>query len=320
MIQYIGELCRYLLAAPPSVHDAAHGVRLAFGNGLRPEIWNAFQRRFNIAEIGEFYGSTEGNVVLFNHCQNFFGQGAIGRAGWLLRKIQGWKVAKFDVLTEECVRGANGLCMEAGLNEPGELLGIIKDSDPLTRFDGYTSASATKKKLLSNAFVKGDQYFRTGDLVRIDADGLIYFVDRIGDTFRWKGENVSTMEVSEVISALPGVVEANVYGVQVPGFDGRAPMVALVVEKGSERALSTSLHASLRDALPSYSIPLFVRFLPGEMSLSAGTFKHRKVELRDEAFDLTRVSDEMWWLRDGEYTAFRMRDYQSVAAGRASRL
>ena len=322
MIQYIGELCRYLLAAPRTPLDEAHGVRIAFGNGLRPEIWNAFQRRFKIKEVGEFYGSTEGNVVLFNHCRDYDGQGAIGRAGWILRKLQGFKVAKFDVVREQPVRGADGLCVEAAADEPGELLGVVKAGDAMTRFDGYTSSAATEQKLLRDAFRPGDLYFRTGDLVRIDGRGMIYFVDRIGDTFRWKGENVSTMEVSEVISALPGVAEANVFGVRVPGRDGRACMVAVVLDGGAAPSTldAAALYDALARGLPAYSIPLFIRFLPGAMSLSAGTFKHRKVELREDAFDLTKVNDTIWWLRNGSYAPFTMVDYQAVATRRAARL
>jgi len=174
--------------------------------------------------MGEFYAATEGNVPLFN----FLGKtGSIGFVSPLLRNIFPLKIAKYDVLTDDFVRNKNGFLIECGTNEPGHLLGLINEDDPTRQFSGYTNKEATTKKIVKNAFVKGDVYFCTGDLIRIDKEGFAYFVDRIGDTFRWKGENVSTNEVSEVISQIKGVHEANVYGVAIPGFDGRAGMASL---------------------------------------------------------------------------------------------
>ncbi|KAH9252027.1 hypothetical protein BASA81_010009 [Batrachochytrium salamandrivorans] len=188
VVQYIGELCRYLVGSPNGPHDRTHKVRLAIGNGLRPEIWDEFQTRFNVPEIGEFYGATEGNAALVNHCRSKEAQGACGRQGFIMRKFSGIRLARYDVLNDCVVRNkVTGLCEDAALGEPGQLLFPIIDSDPSTRFAGYEDPKATEKKILKDAFVKGDKYFLTGDLLNIDGQGFIRFVDRIGDTFRWKG-------------------------------------------------------------------------------------------------------------------------------------
>lgn len=178
----------------------------------------------------EFYGATEGNISFVNRCTTKEERGAVGRQGYLLSKVLGNKFVKFDVDKDDVVRGKDGFCIECAPGEPGELLGLINDANPLSKFEGYTDEASTKKKILTNVFVKGDKYFRTGDLLSKDKKGFIHFVDRIGDTFRWKGENVSTTEVAEVLSVFPGIQEANVYGVQIPGKDGRACMAGIVCD------------------------------------------------------------------------------------------
>jgi len=191
--QYIGELCRYMLATPKSDLETKHKIRIAMGNGLRPEVWDEFQDRFNIPQICEFYGATEGNGALLNHCVTPEDRGAVGRQGWLLRKIMGTKIVEFDVVEEQPVRGPAGFCVECNVDEAGELLFPIKDNIPSSQFVGYKdNKEATSKKLAFDVFAKGDKYFRTGDLLKRDSRGFIHFVDRIGDTFRWKGENCST--------------------------------------------------------------------------------------------------------------------------------
>eukprot|EP00514_Thraustochytrium_sp_LLF1b_P010210 CAMPEP_0184542000 /NCGR_PEP_ID=MMETSP0199_2-20130426/1736_1 /TAXON_ID=1112570 /ORGANISM="Thraustochytrium sp., Strain LLF1b" /LENGTH=629 /DNA_ID=CAMNT_0026935759 /DNA_START=161 /DNA_END=2050 /DNA_ORIENTATION=- len=297
--QYIGELCRYLLNTPPSEFDQAHSLRIAIGNGLRREIWVEFQQRFNIPEIGEFYGSTEGNVAFANHCRGVLNGdysmvGALGRMGPLLRRLIPFKIIKHDVETEMPVRDPKtGFCVECKPGEPGELLGPITEERP---FKGYTSKEATDKKVMTDVLVKGDSYFRTGDLIKAEEDGRLYFVDRIGDTFRWKGENVSTGEVSEVINTFPGVLEANVYGVVVPGHeDGRACMAALVLE---ENVNIEELGAFLQKDLASYALPLFLRILP-EMEIT-GTFKHRKVEFVKDGFNPQSVADPLYFFDTNE--------------------
>jgi fatty-acyl-CoA synthase len=286
--QYIGELCRYLLHAPEHADETRHRVRVCIGNGLRPEIWEQFQERFGIPKIIEFYGATEGNVALMNLDGKV---GAIGRLPRIVRGVMGVALIRYDVAKDEHERGPKGFCIPCKPGEVGEAIGRIT---AMSRFDGYSSPEATEKKILRNVFKTGDAYFRTGDLMRMDDEDYFYFVDRIGDTFRWKGENVSTNEVAEVLSVCPGVKEANVYGVTVPGQDGRAGMAALVVEPGFDPA---ALAERAARELPAYARPVFVRLLP-QIEIT-GTFKHRKVELVKEGFDPAAISDPLYFL-DGE--------------------
>jgi len=297
VFQYIGELCRYLLNTPPHPDEKRHRIRLCVGNGLRPDIWEPFQARFGIPRIFEFYGSTEGNVAL----TNLDGRpGAVGRVPWYLERLFTARLIRFDVETETPVRGADGFCVPCPVGEAGEMIGRIPD-DPNTalgRFEGYTQREATEKKILRDVFEPGDAWFRTGDLLRRDAEGYYYFVDRIGDTFRWKGENVATSEVAEVLSVHPGVLEANVYGVQVPGADGRAGMAAVVVDP--ELSLE-SLYTHLERQLPAYARPIFLR-LRTEMEVT-GTFKHRKVDLVAEGFDPATIAEPLYFA-DAEKRSF----------------
>ena len=203
IFQYIGEFCRYLLNSPPHPKETAHRLRLACGNGLRPDVWHDFKRRFGIPHIIEFYAATEGNVSLFNFEDK---EGAVGRIPWFLESRFPTKVVRFDIDLQQPIRGADGFCIECRPEEAGEVIGkILKDaSKPGARFEGYATQVETDKKVLHDVFEKGDSWFRTGDLMRKDADGYFYFVDRIGDTFRWKGENVSTTEVEETIGQFAG--------------------------------------------------------------------------------------------------------------------
>lgn len=283
-IQYIGELCRYLVNSPAHPDERRHRIRSAMGNGLRPDVWQAFADRFGIARIVEFYGATEGNLALLNLTGRV---GSVGQLPGFVRRRLGIELVRFDVEKEEIVRGSDGRCQRAELGEAGELL--IKIS-PQTRFEGYTNPAATEKKILRDAFAAGDAYFRTGDLLRMDEDGFYYFVDRIGDTFRWKGENVATSEVAEVIGVDPGIEEANVYGVAIPGQDGRAGMAALVV---NERFDLDRLTDVIERGLAPYARPLFLRLLP-EMEIT-GTFKHRKIDLVRDGFDPRRIGDRLYF-------------------------
>jgi fatty-acyl-CoA synthase len=290
--QYIGELCRYLLNSPPNPDEQRHRIRVCVGNGLRPEVWQPFQDRFAIPRIVEFYGATEGNVTFTNLDSRV---GSVGRMPPLMRRLSGVHLVRFDVEKENVLRGPDGFCIECAIDEPGEAIGRITDT---ARFEGYSDPKASEKKILHDVFVKGDAYFRTGDLLRRDADDYFYFVDRIGDTFRWKGENVSTGEVAEVLSTCPGVREANVYGVEVPGADGRAGMAALVV--GEDFDLD-AFYAEIDGQLPAYARPLFLR-LGTEIEIT-GTFKHRKVEAMKEGFDPALVDDPLYFLdaKEGRY-------------------
>jgi fatty-acyl-CoA synthase len=297
LFQYIGELCRYLVNSPPHPNETRHRIRLACGNGLRPDVWNEFKKRFRIPQIVEFYAATEGNVLMFN----WEGKpGAIGRIPWYLTWRFPTAVVKFDVEKEQPVRTPDGLCIRCEPNEPGEAIGrIVKDSErPANRFEGYANAADDEKKILRNVFEPGDAWFRTGDLMRKDEDGYFYFVDRIGDTFRWKGENVSTSEVSETITRFPGITEATVYGIQVPGYDGRAGMAAIVCEKECDLA---ALHAHLEKHLPDYARPVFLR-IRGEIEVTA-TFKQKKIDLVKLGFDPTLTHDPIY-LSDPAKKAF----------------
>lgn len=283
---YIGELCRYLVNQPEHELERAHKLRLAFGNGLRPDVWKQFQERFAVPRILEFYGSTEGNVSLFNYDGK---QGAIGRVPAYLRKNFTVKLVAFDIDKEEPVRGPDGLCREAPFGEPGEAIGQITP-DARHAYSGYADKAASEKKILRDVFEKGDAWFRTGDLLREDEEGYFYFVDRIGDTFRWKGENVSTTEIAEVIGRYPGVEEVNVYGVKIGALDGRAGMAAIT--PGATFELE-GLRSFVAQELPAYAQPLFVRIQP--QIETTGTFKYRKVDLVKDGFDPAGVEQPLYF-------------------------
>ena len=284
MLVYIGELGRYLMNQPPTTLERSHSIKKGFGNGLRADVWAEFVKRTGIHQLVEFYGSTEGNVNFFNLDGKI---GAVGRIPRLLRSRLPARIIRFDVETEEPVRGSDGLCIEAAPDEIGEAVGPI-NGEARQRFDGYNDEAQSKKKLLHDVMAKGDLWFRTGDLMKMDADGYVYFADRIGDTFRWKGENVSTSEVEIAISSMPGVKHAIVYGVQVPGQDGRAGMAAITPEGVDLKALYTHLAANL----PAYARPVFLRFQKDVET--TGTFKYRKVDLVKEGYDPRATIDPVF--------------------------
>ena len=306
---YIGELCRYLLNAPESPDDTRHKIRLCLGNGLRPDIFVAFQRRFAIPSILELYASTEGNAVMMNLDSR---PGAVGRVPFWAASRFPMRIVAFDIDSNTHPRDASGHCRVCAVDEVGELIAEIRDDPklPAARFDGYADPAATKAKILRDVFKPGDSWFRTGDLMRRDAQGYFYFVDRIGDTFRWKGENVSTTEVAEAIGLFPGVREATVYGVALPRHDGRAGMAALVVDSIANFDLA-AFHAHVAKSLPNYARPLFLRFRP---SLDiTGTFKQRKTELVAEGVD-PRVVTEPLYRDDVAANAYRPVDVAFVEA------
>ncbi len=306
---YIGELCRYLLNTPEHPLERSHRIRTGFGNGLRPEIWEKFFNRFDIPHLAEFYGSTEGNVSFVN----FDGKvGAVGKIPPIVaNKFDHIAFVKFDVETETPVRGHDGFCVPCDDDEAGEAIGRIGD-EARGRFEGYNDPEATQKKILHDVFQKGDMWFRTGDLMRKDAQGYVYFVDRIGDTFRWKGENVSTNEVAEVVSQFDGVETANVYGVPVEGMDGKAGMAAVT---GAEDLDMDALYAFLARELPGYAVPLFIRRQPE--AETTGTFKYRKVDLVKEGFDPSEIDDPIWFADPdaGTYKPLTPEAYGAVISG-----
>lgn len=286
MFVYIGELCRYLVNHEADPDETRHKIRLAFGNGLRPDVWPELKRRFRIPEILEFYGSTEGNVSLFN----FDGkEGSIGRVPKWLKKRFNIRLVQYDVEAETVVRGTDGLCIECGPGQVGQCVGKIA-GDARTDYTGYLDSAASEKKVLQNVFERGDAWFATGDLMKMDAEGYFYFVDRIGDTFRWKGENVSTGEVAERLTAAPGVAEATVYGVQVDGADGRAGMAALVLEGAFD---PKAFGEHVERELPTYAQPLFVRILPAMDT--TGTFKIRKLDLVADGYDPAKIKGPLFF-------------------------
>ena len=284
IFQYIGELCRYLLNAPEHKYEKSHNLRMACGNGLRPDIWDAFKDRFKINNILEFYGATEGNVSLMNYDGK---SGAIGRIPKYIEKILNVHIIKFDIEKEEPIRDENGFCIPCDVNEVGEAIGKIAIEGS---FEGYVDKEATKKKILSDVFEKGDQYFRSGDLLSKDDLGYVYFADRIGDTFRWKGENVATSEVAEAFVGFDGILEANVYGVSIPGSDGKAGMAALSTNKEIDLV---KLYQKLSSSLPAYAQPLIIR-IKNEIEVT-GTFKHRKVELVKEGYDPKNIAEPLYF-------------------------
>jgi fatty-acyl-CoA synthase len=310
LFQYIGELCRYLLNAPHDPREASHQLRLACGNGLRGEVWEPFQRRFRIPQILEYYASTEGNFSLYN-CEGRVG--AIGRIPPFLAHRMPVALVKYDVAAAAPARDRQGRCLPCLTHEAGEAIGQILDSGGTTRFEGYADAEASGRKILRDVFAAGDAWYRTGDLMRRDEQGFFYFVDRIGDTFRWKGENVSTTEVAAAIARCAAVQEVAVYGVSVPGADGRAGMAALVVGAGFDLA---ELRRTVAAALPAYARPVFVR-LVAALDIT-GTFKLRTQELARQGYDLGQVSDALY-LDDAAGGAYLRLDaalYQGIVSGK----
>jgi fatty-acyl-CoA synthase len=313
IFQYIGELCRYLMHSPANPNETRHHLRLACGNGLRPDLWEPFKKRFRIPQILEFYGATEGNVNIFN----FEGKpGAVGRIPWFVARRFPTAIVKFDVEREQPVRDERGFCIRCAPNEVGEVIGQILNtpSKPGSRFEGYASSDDNERKILRNVFKRGDAWFRTGDLMRQDARGYFYFVDRIGDTFRWKGENVSTSEVTAAITSFPGIKDANVYGVHVPGREGRAGMAAVVCEGGGKLDLA-GLHAHLAAHLPEYARPLFLR-IQSEIDVTS-TFKQKKIDLVRQGFDPAACREPIYF-NDPQRRAFVPLDamlYQQIMNG-----
>jgi fatty-acyl-CoA synthase len=310
VFQYIGELCRYLLKAPPSERAARHRLRLAVGNGLRGDIWEVFASRFAIPQILEFYAATEGNFSLFN----IEGKpGAIGRIAPVLAHRFPASIVKVDADSGSPLRNDAGLCIACAPGETGEAVGRIGSADrDGVPFEGYTDPAETEKKILRDVFIEGDAWFRTGDLMLRDEQGYMHFVDRVGDTFRWKGENVATSEVNDAIRDCPGVLDASTYGVAVSGTDGRAGMAALVVDGGFNFGIFSE-HLSYR--LPRYAVPAFVRLC---RALEAtDTFKQKKQRLIREGFDPSVVDDPLF-LRDpvtGDYRSIDRAVYARIVAG-----
>jgi len=313
LFQYIGELCRYLVCSPPHARERSHRLRLCCGNGLRKDVWNEFKRRFGIPHILEFYAATEGVVSLFN-CEEK--PGAIGRNPAFLEHRSPIALVRCDGESAELARNQEGHCIRCLPNEPGEAIGKIFDarSGTGTRFEGYGDASSSEYKLACNVFEPGDRWFRTGDLMRRDENGFFYFVDRLGDTFRWKGENVSTLEVAQTITGFPDILDANVYGVAVPGTEGRAGMAALMVREPFDLG---RFHSHLVNHLPDYACPVFLR-IKRAIDVTP-SFKHTKTELVREGYNPSMVTDPLYF-KDPVSSAYVRLDkdiYDAIQASQA---
>ncbi|XP_068595108.1 long-chain fatty acid transport protein 2-like [Brachionichthys hirsutus] len=287
VIQYIGEIMRYVCNTPRKLNDRSHKVRMALGNGLRPDVWRDFKSRFGNIQIYEFFGATEGNFALINYCDKV---GAVGRDNFLFKKFFPYTLVKYDVYKEEPVRDSSGFCVEAAIGEPGLFLSEITQKSP---FAGYTrDLQQTEKKKLHNVHKKGDAYFNTGDLLTIDKDGFFYFTDRVGDTFRWKGENVSTSEVADVITLADCIEECNVYGVKVPGLEGSAGMAAVSLR--GQKFDSAGVFEIVEKFLPTYARPRFIRI---KSSLEVtGTYKYLKNYLVRDGFNPNEITDSLYFL------------------------
>ncbi|KAL0968673.1 hypothetical protein UPYG_G00270040 [Umbra pygmaea] len=309
VIQYIGETLRYLCNTPKKPNERSHRVRIAIGNGVRADVWREFLKRFGDISVKEVYASTEGNVGILNYAGKI---GAVGRVNFLHKWIFPYAIIKYDIVREEPLRNSDGFCIKAKTGEAGLLVTQITQKAP---FAGYArDLKQTEKKKLHDVFVKGDQYFNTGDLLWIDEENFIHFHDRIGDTFRWKGENVSTNEVSDILTMMPCVLEANVYGVTVPGHEGRAGMAAVRVKEG-EQFDCTGTFRHVSSYLPAYARPRFIRI---QDSLAVtGTFKHMKVRLVEEGFNPDGISDDLYLLdeKDKTYVPLTQMLYDSVLSG-----
>jgi len=287
---YIGEICRYLFNQPPSPNDRKHTVYKIAGNGLRPEMWKEFKERFGIREVYEHYGMTEMQGMF---CNYFNRDCTIGVC------LNDYILVKYDIEKDEPIRGEDGFLQVVDEGEAG--LFLMKIRDPYT-FAGYTSKSASKQKILENAFEEGDMWLYSGDLIRNIGYGHAQFVDRLGDTFRWKGENVSTSEVEDVISSLEEVEHSSVYGVLVPDTEGRAGMVSIISNNHHEQFNFNGLMKVINDNLPKYAIPLFVRFL-SELS-TTNTYKIPKSDMKKVGFDITKTEDPIYVLlpNNSDYT------------------
>uniref|UniRef100_A0A8C9GNF3 long-chain-fatty-acid--CoA ligase n=2 Tax=Piliocolobus tephrosceles TaxID=591936 RepID=A0A8C9GNF3_9PRIM len=308
VIQYIGELLRYLCNTPQKPNDRDHKVRLALGNGLRGDVWRQFVKRFGDICIYEFYAATEGNIGFMNYTRKV---GAVGRVNYLQKKIISYDLIKYDVEKDEPVRDENGYCVRVPKGEVGLLVCKITQ---LTPFSGYAGAKAqTEKKKLRDVFKKGDLYFNSGDLLMVDHENFIYFHDRIGDTFRWKGENVATTEVADIVGLVDFVQEVNVYGVRVPDHEGRIGMASIKMKENHEFD-GKKLFQHVADYLPSYARPRFLR-IQDTIEIT-GTFKHRKVTLVEEGFNPAVIKDALYFLDDTAKTYVPMTEdiYNAISA------
>ncbi|MFA2948373.1 long-chain-acyl-CoA synthetase [Acinetobacter pittii] len=286
-IGYVGELCRYLMDAPTTELDRAHRVTKMIGNGMRPNIWDKFKQRFGVQEVLELYASSEGNVG-FSNIFNF--DNTVGFSP------TPYAIIEFDKEKNEPIRDKNGWCKKVKAGEVGLLVGKITSRSP---FDGYTDPEKNKSVIMQDVFKKGDSYFNTGDLVRNIGFRHAQFVDRLGDTFRWKGENVSTTEVENMVCEYDKIAEAVVYGVEIPNTNGRAGMAAITLADGAELNDTdlTEMVTVFKKCLPAYAVPVFLR-IQAKVE-TTGTFKYQKNKLMEDAFNPSKTSERLLALLPG---------------------
>ncbi|XP_071947887.1 long-chain fatty acid transport protein 4-like isoform X2 [Antedon mediterranea] len=311
VIQYIGEICRYLLNQPDRPSDTGHTVRMAIGNGLQKKIWTDFVNRFKIPKIAEFYGATEGNTNVINTTSY---PGAVGFNSIIVPNVYPVTLIRVDEVTKEIIRNKNGLCERCKPGQVGHLIGKIRKGDPTREFHGYVNKEASGKKIEYDVFEKGDSVFLSGDMLYMDELGYMYFCDRSGDTFRWKGENVSTTEVESTVSRLIGLRDATCYGVEIPGNEGRAGMVAVVGTPGTVDLVT--LNQDLQKALPAYAKPIFIRFT--EKLEMTSTHKVKKTGFREEAFHLPKLKGDVVYYMDSKTRNFELLTdeiYQNILKG-----
>ncbi|KAI1460148.1 fatty acid transporter [Annulohypoxylon moriforme] len=338
IIQYVGELCRYVLNAPPSLLDRGHKVRMMWGNGMRADVWEPFRQRFGIDAIYEFYSSTDGMGIIANVNRGDFSRGCIAVRGpiWHFLNGAGEARVRVDPDTQEMVRREDGFAVRCGTDEPGELVYRLDPNNSAGAPKYYGNEKASQERLVRDVFEKGDLWLRIGDVMRLDKEGRLFFVDRLGDTFRWHSENVSTTEVGDVVGLFPQIAEANVYGVEVPNSEGRAGCVAVIAAEGvsskpediaNGRGLDLKgLAEHCLAELPRYAVPIFIRV--SKQLEYTGTMKLQKGQLRAEGIDLDAIEkaakekgedpDAIYWLPPGEkrYVPFSKKDLQELKGGR----
>ncbi|XP_056137400.1 hsFATP2a_ACSVL_like domain-containing protein [Lampris incognitus] len=309
VMQYIGETLRYLCNTPKKDNEKDHRVRIAIGNGVRLDVWTEFLDRFGDIKVRELYAATEGNIGFINYTSKI---GVVGRVNFLHRRFFPYTLIKFDIEKEEPVRNSRGLCVKADRGETGLLVGKITKISPFIGYAG--NQEQTEKKRLRDVLKKGDLYFNSGDLLRIDHENFIYFQDRVGDTFRWKGENVATSEVADTLTTVHDILEANVYGVKVEGHEGRIGMAALILQEGKEFDCSETFK-QVANYLPAYARPRFLR-IQNCLEMT-GTFKMKKMKLVEEGFDPGLIKDPLYFLdlERKTYVPLTKQIYAAVTSG-----
>lgn len=323
-IQYVGEVCRYLLNSKPHPDQARHQVKIAYGNGLRRDIWKEFKRRFHIDAVGEFYAATESPIATTNIQFGDFGVGACRKYGSLISSVLSLTqaIVKMDPEDEsEIWRNPDtGLCTRASVNEPGELLmKIVNPQHVEGSFQGYYgNKNATNEKIIRDVFKKGDAWFRSGDLLKMDEDNLFYFVDRLGDTFRWRSENVSATEVENELMLSKAIKQSVVVGVRVPNYEGRAGFAVVDPAEGlSDAEVLDKIYTYTKTSLPKYAVPQFIKIAVNGIAAShnhkvpKNQFKNQKLPKGESGTEL------IYWLNKDHYEELTEDEWLGIVSGKS---